>query len=542
MNTVRAPFSQLFSRVRPAIWGLVAALVVGATLRVIGTMWGYPTQLHVDELVIYREVVDMATRRSFEPTIFYRPDHVEIKLSFIVYMVYSWVFLQQPVEVAFAANSVPFRLMSRLITVVFGLVMIVLAFHLAKVIKPGSEVYAAWIFALYPAYVEHSRLITPDVPLATVVLAATLSMVLYLKNPGYVPLLITSGLTGVAIGIKYPGALITLLIAIIVTYTAIRDRDLWRIPRHGIVSFIATVFATFMVSPVLFANFGQVYAALGSESQLDKGTNLFATHLGAYSTEFAITAGLVMLLLAAWGVWWAVSSRREEALVLIIGPIFWLALSPFGIQWERWGTPMWITPLVFAAIGFHLLQSRFGNHSHPSRKALPVAAGLLVVGQLLSTAILERTLPYVYPDSRVWGQEILKDNGITLDNTVSEGFSPLRPESSGRISGRFERVNGMLVPEDSDNVYALISSMRYEDAFEPNPLVDRADFYRELDSTYPLVLEIHPTGISFTPSLFEPVTLWRAITAVSKLRPDTTVGPTFRVYKLGALCDPGEGC
>ena len=542
MNTAAPTIAQRLPRMRPAVWSLLAALIVGATLRVVGTMWGYPTQLHVDELVIYREVVDMAARRSFEPTIFYRPDHVEIKLSFIAYMVYSWVFLQQPVEVAFAANSVPFRLMSRLITVVFGLVMIVLAYLLAKAIKPGSEVFAAWIFALYPAYVEHSRLITPDVPLATVVLAATLAMVVYLKSPGYTPLLITSGLTGVAIGIKYPGALITVLIAVIVIYAAIRDRDGWRILRHGAVAFFATIVATFMVSPVLFANFGQVYAALVSESELEKGASLFTTHLAAYTAELAVTAGLLLLLLAAGGAWWALTSRREEALVLIIGPVFWLALSPLGYQWERWGTPMWITPLIFGAIGFHLLWSKFGQHSHRLVRTLPALTGLLVVSHLLSTTVFDRTLPYLYPDSRVWGQEILAERGITLDNTVSEGFSPLRPESSGRISGRFERVNGMLVPEDPDNIYALISSMRYEDAFEPEPLSDRADFYRELDSTYPLLLEIKPTGIDFTPSLLEPVTLWRAINASIKLGPETTVGPTFRVYQLNAACETPEGC
>lgn len=532
MDTTTTGSRRLWTMLQPATWGLIAALIVGASLRVWGIMWGYPTQLHVDELVIYREVVDMATRRSFEPTIFYRPDHVEIKLSFIVYMIYSWVFLQQPVEVAFAANSVPFRLMSRLITVVFGLVMIVLAYFLARAIKPGSEVIAAWIFALYPAYVEHSRLITPDVPLATVVMAASLTMVYYLKRPGYLPLLATSGLTGVAIGIKYPGALITVVIAIVVVYAAIRDRVVWRIVQHGITAFFATLFATFMVSPVLFANFGQVYAAFVSEAMLDDTTNPFRPHLTVYATEFVVTAGILLTLLAGVGIWWAIKSRREEALVLVIGVIFWLALSRLGILWERWGTPMWVTPLMFGAIGFHVLWTTLRLRPQRLLRSIPVVAGVLVVAQLFGSALLARTLPYVYPDSRVWGQDILAAEGITLSNTVSEGFSPLLPESSRRISGRFDRVDGILVPEDPDNVYALISSVRFGDVFEREPTSGGNAFYLELDDTYPLILEIRPTGIDFAPSPFEPVTLWRAVAASLQLAPDTTVGPTFRVYDL----------
>jgi hypothetical protein len=532
MNTATSLRPRLGRALRPATWGLIGALLVGVTLRILGIMWGYPTQLHVDELVIYREVVDMAARRSFEPSIFYRPDHVEIKLSFIAYMIYSWVFLQQPVEVAFAANSVPFRLMSRLITVVFGLVMIVVAYFLARALKPGSEVIAAWIFALYPAYVEHSRLITPDVPLATTVMAAALAMVYYLRKPSYPPLLITSALTGVAIGIKYPGALITALIAIAVIFSAVRDRDGWRILTHGITAFFATLLATFMVSPVLFANFGQVYSAFVDEARLEDAANPFFSNLTAYSVEFFITAGLILTVLAGVGLWWAIKSRRQEAIVLVIGVVFWLALSPLGLQWERWGTPMWITPLMFAAIGFSVMWTLLRGHSTKLVRVVPVAAGVLIVGQLLGATIVHRTLPYVLPDSRVWGLEILDDQAITLDNTVSEGFSPLRPESSGRISGRFERVNGVLVPEDPDNTYALITSMHYEDAFEPDPQSERAAFYQELDATYPLVLTIEPTGINFQESPIEAVTLWRAIAAGTQIGPSSTVGPTFRVYDL----------
>ena len=532
MNTTGAIRPRLARALHPAAWGLIGALVVGATLRIIGIMWGYPTQLHVDEVVIYREVVDMAARRSFEPTIFYRPDHVEIKLSLIAYMIYSWIFLQQPVEVAFAANSVPFRLMSRLITVAFGLAMIVIAYFLARAIKPGSEVFAAWIFALYPAYVEHSRLITPDVPLATTVMAAALAMVYYLRKPSYPPLLTTSALTGVAIGIKYPGALITVLIAIAVIYSAVRDQEWWRIMKHGTTAFFATLLATFVVSPVLFTNFGQVYAAFGDEARLDDAESPFLTHLTAYTGEFFMTAGVILTFLAGVGFWWAIKSRREEALVLVIGVVFWLALSPLGLQWERWGTPMWITPLVLAAVGFSVMWTSWRSHSKKLVRAAPVTVGILIAGQLLGIAVVERTMPYVLPDSRVWGLEILENKGITLENTVAEGFSPLRPESSGRISGRFERVDGRLVPEDSDNTYALISSMRYEDAFDPDPQSERAPFYQELDATYPLLLSLEPTGTGFRRSAIEPVTVWRAIRASIQLGPDSTAGPTIRVYDL----------
>ena len=518
----------------PTIWGLALALAVGLILRIIGITWGYPYQLHVDEPTIFNEAVDMAARRSFEPTTFYRPDHVQMKLSFIAYMVYSWGFLQQPVEVAFENNSVTFRLISRIITVAFGLALIVLAFFVARAIRPGSGVIAAWIFSLYPAYVEHSRLITPDIPLATIVLAASLAMIYYLRAPSIPTLLITSALTGVAIGIKYPGALVTVLIAFVVIYTSFRDRQLGRIARHGITAFFATLLSTFMVSPALFANFGQVYAALIFESRGGEDGPTFLAHAGEYVGEFVTTAGLILVLLGLLGTWWAVRVRREEALVLIIGPIFWLGLSPLGLQWERWGTPMWLTPLILGAVGFHVLWNHLRFLPHKLVRSFPIVVGVIVFAQLFSTSVVGKTVPYVLPDTRVTGIATLDQQGFTAENTETEGFSPLRPSSSRGIAGRFDTVGTTLTPRNTQFDFALISSIKYKDAFGREPRSADAAFYRELDRTYPLVLEISPTIVPFESTFIEPVTLWRAFATAIAIDTSTTVGPTIRVYDLRA--------
>jgi hypothetical protein len=517
---------------RPTSVGLFGALAVGLIIRVIGLTWGYPLQFHVDEPIVFGEAVDMAARRSFEPTVFYRPDHVQIKLSFIAYMLYSWGFLQQPVEVAFADDSVTFRLISRSITVVFGLVLIVLAFFVARAIRPGSGVIAAWIFALYPPYVEHSRYITPDVPLAAVTMAAALAMIYYIRQPGLPPLIVTSALTGVAIGIKYPGALITVLIAIVVIWSAVRDRQWWRIVRHGLIAIAATIVSTFLISPVLFANFGQVYGALVSEARLDDSDSPWRENLFAYSSQFVVTAGILMVVLAAVGLWQVVRERREEAIVLSISAVFLFGLIPLGINWERWGTPIWIGPLILSAVGIHSLLRVARGHTSRLVKIGSGAVVVVVALHFMAQNIFERVLPFVLPDSRVWAQDIFEEYGLTSENTVSEGYSPLRVTSSVNIRNRFDEVDGRLVARDRDKQFAVISSKKFTDSFDENPTSPWADRYQQIDKSFPLILDIVPTGIDFHVSAVEPVTIIRALGAIASVSPDTTVGPRLRVYDI----------
>ncbi len=72
---------------------LVGAVLLGAVLRIVAVAWGAPERLHPDEGVIFDGAVDLANRNSFEPSVSWRPDHVEIQLSYLTYMAWSHLVL-----------------------------------------------------------------------------------------------------------------------------------------------------------------------------------------------------------------------------------------------------------------------------------------------------------------------------------------------------------------------------------------------------------------------------------------------------------------
>ena len=117
----------------PRVPVIVAGIVlVGAVLRIVGVTWGLPQQLNPDEWVIVSGALDLSARNSFEPSIFLRPDHLEIQLSYLAYTAYALIFTGTGVEAAYAADPGTFLLISRVITALFGTATVLLAFFIGR--------------------------------------------------------------------------------------------------------------------------------------------------------------------------------------------------------------------------------------------------------------------------------------------------------------------------------------------------------------------------------------------------------------------------
>lgn len=252
---------------------LTVIIVGGALARLLGGNWGLPLQLHPDEWVIVDGAIDMAKRHSFEPKFFFRPDHVEIQLSYLAYEAYAHLFHGSSVESLYTTHSAPlslgagpFILISRTITACFGVAMIVVAYLIGKRFTRAIGVLAAFLVAFFPTYVDQSHFATPDVPLSLTLMIVILGCMRYLDSPSWGNLLLASLGVSVAIAIKYPGALGAIMIAITVIISAVRARAWSRIFVHGAAALAAVVGFLFAISPVLFTNIQVVVSAMTGEA------------------------------------------------------------------------------------------------------------------------------------------------------------------------------------------------------------------------------------------------------------------------------------
>jgi hypothetical protein len=545
---------RLLSRtLTPGVLAVGVLAVLGTIARVVGVTWGLPAQLSTDEWIMLQAPLDMYERESFDPAVFYRPDHVEIKIDYVVFLVYSALVAHAPFPVAYAADPGTFLLLARLVTVAFGVASIVLAALIGRRFSPVVGVIAAGLFAVFPPLIEHAHYATPDVPLATVFLGVVLATMHYLRSPRIPALLAAATLAAVAVGIKYPGGLATAVIALVIVVAAIRDRRPVRILLHGAIAIAGMAVALFLVSPALFTNAQAVVDAFATESGANNpqasGLGFFGNLL-FYADTYVAVAGVLLTALAVYGVADAIRHRRLEAIPLALGAITWLALSPFTLHWERWTLPMYITPLLFAALGAVALWRDTAAMRGERRWPNVVAAALgLVIAANLVVPVVASDLRFIVPDTRIGSKAAIADTGATFDNTAYEGytrfmptlvrldedeqpvFDGVRPDwIPNTVFDRFETVDGELRPLDSDLEFVLISDCLYA-RFLDGRFPAQAEFYKQLEQQYDVVARfpgVDPGGARG----LEPLTIGSAAGAIAEYAGGAMSGCDQTLYRI----------
>jgi len=520
----------------------IIVVVIGAALRWIGLSWGLPLQLNSDEWVIVHGAIDMAKRNSFEPPYFFRPDHLEMQLSYLAYEAYAHIFHGVSPEVLYATQPSPFFHISRAITALFGIGMIVVAYLIGSRFARPIGLLSATAVAFFPIFIGNSHYATPDIPLTFTCMLVILGCVRYLQSPSWPNLLLAC--LGVSLGftVKYPAALGTLMIAIVIVISAVRRRTWGRIFTHGVVAICAVFGFIFALSPVLVTNIHEVMTQLTGQNT---GGHLGASGLNwpqsmaFYAANFASNAGLLLVLLSLLAVVYCIRFRRVEMIPLGLGLIYWVGLSKLSLHWDRWGLPMYLTPLLLAPIGLYYLSAHVRQVATGRRwwrAGLSVGAALvlvnLVIGSIASIATFKGT------DSRAYAQGYFRDHDITAENTVFEGYTPLNPGMAKLFFGSFEVVDGKLtVKQDPANPtglrYVAVSSVMYGRylAAPESEYPSERQVYELLDQQFPLIR----TWESVQPvnnSILEVVNIPRNIGYINALARGGLAGPIIKLYAV----------
>jgi Dolichyl-phosphate-mannose-protein mannosyltransferase len=518
---------------------LTVIVLGGAAARLLGSNWGLPLELHPDEPVIVQGALDMVRRHSFEPSVYFRPDHVEIQLSYLAYMAYGHLFHGASPGTLYASDPAPFILMSRLITACFGIAMTVVAYLIGKRFTPAIGVLTAFAVAFFPMYVDHSHLATPDVPLSLTLMIVILGCMRYLDSPSWGNLLLACLGVSVSIAIKYPGALGAIMIAITVIIRAVPDRAWGRLLVHGAGAIGAVVGFLFAISPVLFTNYPVTLSTLRAQSEgtppLGSQGLGWTGNMGFYAETFASTAGVILLLCFALGVGWCVRLRLVQSIPLGLGAIYWVILSDIPLHWSRWALPMYLTPLLIAPIGayysFRYLADK--GSAHWLRWA---AAGL---GAVMATNLLvgsvATTASYLSPDTRTVGREYFAARGVDKTNTVFEGYTPLLPGAPQQIFPAFTFIKGRLLVKSkgagSPKIRYVVLSSSMKGRFEVDPkYVAQQKFYAILNTQFPLLTTFDPV-IHSSSSFGEISNIWNGLDFVRQIAGGGLSGPTIELYE-----------
>lgn len=475
---------------------LLIIFAVSMMIRRIGIKHGFPILTHPDEITIIQPVLDMTRLHSLNPGIFSRPDQILDYLNLIFLNIVSFLKYGQNVYWAFEEHYLVFYFYSRLLISIMGSLIPIVAYKIGKEIKPKLALPATIVFATFPLYVEHSLYITPDIPITLFTLLIIYFAIKYLNTQKNIYLILATAFTAINTAEKYPGIL-SLALVILALGLQIFCNDKTTQPKKfkrfllkSLLIAIVFIVSLFVVAPFLFIEYKSVIQALVTESR--------STHLGAdglgwlgnmwfYLKTFYANVNILGILLLILGIVVFIKDFDKKSILVLYGIFYWVTLSKLALHWERWALPMYIAPLFLISFGIAKL-----SEVKQKPKVIRWASILVLFLFLFQQGIHSIYTPIrlKYTDTRVISLNFCDANGITQDNSIYEGYTPLQPTYSKTLFTYYPS-------EESDKEFIILSSSMFNRFYaEPVRYQKEIAIYETIRTENELIGQFNPTPIA----------------------------------------------
>ena len=519
---------------------LVLIIFIAAALRLIGANWGMPANnLHPDEGFIFTKAYECAANNTFEVRDYYRPNHVSIKLNTILYLaIQKLVFSSRGLTdfaVNYARNFSLFTTASRVLTALFGVGIVILTYLIVRLWGKKQALLAAFIAAIFPAFIEHSHYITPDIPLLFFLMMVLYFALLYQKKPSVHLLFGMAFFSAVATCEKYPGVFGCMIIAVSVISTHKKKIDM--IVKHGALAILFFLLGIMAVSPVLLIDYRNVLEIMRGQnhSQHIGGDGLnFPQTIWYYLKTTGVHLGLVYTLSALWGIVVAFKKDVKATILLLTFFTYLFPISVLKVHWERYTLPIYEAGIVFAAVGalaiFDYLNKRFEN-----KKVIRIVSNLLIFALPVCSLVIASvayTARFLAPDSRIYNQPIFAEMGITEANTAKDCDTPLDPGGFYGAFSDFENGDPDVYRWGNCPQYVVTSSGERDLFLEARQdwYGGVAAFYNKLDEKYPLIYKY--TGEIPDSYFFEVQNIYCSARSIYRYLNGVASGFEIRVYQM----------
>jgi len=443
--------------------GLLLIVLLGIAIRLWGLDFGLPQRFHPDEPVVVTRAEYGVATNDWNPRAFHWPS-MQIYLLGLEYEIWYWTGRAlgiwdsaDPDFISYALHAPGgFYYLGRLTTLIFGAGCIWLVWILALGFmgRTGAMV-AAFLAAIDPILIRHSRYITPDIPsefffLAALVTLDRLYVLLSTRDsagrdgPALRLALISGALIGVGGGTKYP----VLELAIPLLAVIFLSRNLRIAVRFSIAirAAIAVGVAFLITTPYALLDWRKFLLDLSTI-----GHHLRTGHIGmeakggiwvASAFQMMRDSGWAWLIIGVLGVAWFLLRNPRRTWPILLAFILVIAgFAPLQVFSDRYLVPL----APFLAIGLGLLIESVGGWIGRRNRATAAVAilvatiligagGLIVAGEEAHRLTLpdtrEAALSWVIENIPAGSGVVEEQGGPDLYSTE---LAPLAPEPTYRL-------------------------------------------------------------------------------------------------------------
>lgn len=507
--------------------------IVALSIRLIGLKFDFPLFTHPDENFLMTPLREMSTKQTLDPGLYVYP---ALPTSYFnLFLMNGLSFQKFGVDYGTAYWRDPFLFFTaaRWMTALQGALIPVVAFLIGKKFKNLPFAFAsALLFTFYPPHVLHSHYITADIPLTLYIMLVLLFSVTYLTTNKKFWLTLASVMATIATLEKYPGLLSIGIILVAIGIRAFKKDEQgnqlgWRFFfKTLLTSALICILAVVVFAPQLLIHFDIAWSQIINETR--------STHLGSdglgwggnllyYFKDFYQNSGLLIFILVVIGLAFIVLMKDPNYLLLLFGIGYWIALSYLNLHHSRWSLPMMISPLFLAAIAVAKIW-QLSREKIVARIIVIVALSIVLLPFVFKG--INTSVMLTWRDTRNIALHFMEENGIDDENTISDGYTPLYPNSKNYIFA-------FNIFEPKEKKYIVFSSLmadRY--AAEPQRYVQENAFYETARSKLELIHEFNPDPEPISLIEHFQVILEYLNRQISRSNSSFTKGPRLEIYKL----------
>lgn len=431
-------------------------------------------------------------------------------LSYILFIVYGFIFVigrifgyfQTVKDFAYLYLTNPsiFYYTGRMIFgVLCGTAAILFIYRVGKrYFNKATGILAAALLAFNFLHVRDSHYIYFDIPLTLLVLIFFVKAYDFFGKPTRLDYIKLGFLFGLAVSIKYQGALLLLPLSLIVIndlYNRSRNKALSHKTAVGDIFFgiSASLITMFICNPFSFLEFNKFIKSVSGLPYIPAPP---AFHL---KVSLINGCGLLLIILGIAGMLWALVKRRREQFILLIYAIFYYMVMIKATQMaERLMLPLIPIFILFASHAVFSLASVIRRKY--SMFFIVIMSIILAYPSI--ARIYYSDLLFMKEDTRTqaykWIKEnITKDARVALDATTS-GFPRLeRNEEQVKEMTNYFTLTSFKKPERANELkikFMLENPNRSQETYYLFYLRERLD--RGFLSVYPAILVNYPDLVS----------------------------------------------
>lgn len=523
---------------------LCTILILGGALRTGACFWGFPYTLHPDESLVVQRSIEMIRNHSYIADSFERPDQLAIKVCAVLFQIYSYITYHVSAATEFNKHSIDFYIIARLVTTVFGVLSIFLAYKATEILSSRMKFVGAAMVAFFPLFIQHSAYATPDIVLTFFVILTAYISLLYMNNPSIKYLVLMSISVGLGLTVKYTCSISCIYIGIIILVECIVRKKYLEIVKRGILSIIIVASTSLLCAPNVFTDLPRVLKIIKRADGSFHGSDGlgFLGNLVFYVKTFLDTVGYEASIFILCGLFVAVLSKKKEFLFFAMGLLFLICTSLISQHWVRYAMPFYIFFLLLIVLGFNYLYG-ITKYRFVQIPAL-ILGGVVFLNCFFSSLLLVQST--LTPEARVDAIRFCKANGITIQNSLFDGYSPLCLGGPKWVQVTLDKDENLVVP--SGVKYVVISSMMYNRYYtDPVRFKQKYKIYQKIQDNKNLLYSAGGSyygynnynnyqfgidGSYYRHNNFATINIYEAIKGLLAHNSDSVVGPTIKIYRL----------